>query len=63
MLLQVMYTIATKEAPRLKDPKKWSPEFEDFIATCLQVTIHSSVHSLMSYLHHSFNVNVMLYSC
>lgn len=32
--LRVLFHLATKGAPPLKQPKKWSPEFQDFLAQC-----------------------------
>ena len=34
--LQVLFVIPKNPPPRLKEPKKWSPEFNDFIEKCLQ---------------------------
>jgi len=34
--LQVLFVIPKQPPPRLKEPKKWSPEFLDFIEKCLQ---------------------------
>jgi len=34
--LQVLFVIPKQPPPRLKEPKKWSPDFVDFIDKCLQ---------------------------
>jgi len=34
--LRVIFLIPARDPPTLKDQKKWSHEFNDFIATCLQ---------------------------
>jgi serine/threonine protein kinase len=34
--LQVLFVIPKQPPPRLKEPKKWSPDFLDFIEKCLQ---------------------------
>jgi len=33
--MRVLFLIPSKPPPSLKEPKKWSLEFNDFIATCL----------------------------
>jgi serine/threonine protein kinase len=33
--LRAMFVIPTRPPPRLSEPDKWSPEFNDFIAKCL----------------------------
>lgn len=33
--LRAMFVIPTRPPPRLSEPEKWSPEFNDFIAKCL----------------------------
>lgn len=35
--LQVLFVIPKQPPPRLKDPKKWSPDFLDFLEKCLQM--------------------------
>ena len=32
---QAIFMIPNREPPRLREPQKWSPEFNDFIARCL----------------------------
>lgn len=34
--LRVIFIIPVRDSPKLKEPQKWSEEFNDFIATCLQ---------------------------
>ena len=34
--LRVIFLIPVRDPPTFKEPSKWSPEFNDFIANCLR---------------------------
>lgn len=49
--LRALFLITTKGIPGLKEPQKWSSEFQDFVAKCLEkdVDLRPTSHELMKH--------------
>lgn len=52
-VLKALLVIATRDSPKLKEPKKWSVEFNDFLEKCLEKN-PSQRHSVKELLSHPF---------